>query len=54
MAAPTVGSNQANPGQGTSIEDLKFGMVRQLADGSYSEAHSVVLSGAGVATAIYL
>jgi hypothetical protein len=36
MAAPAVGSSQANNGGGTQSQDVRIGAARQLADGSYS------------------
>lgn len=36
MAAPTVGSTQANTGQGEQFQDVRIGSYRQLADGSFA------------------
>lgn len=36
MAAPTVGSTQANTGGGEQFQDMRIAGYRQLADGSYA------------------
>ena len=45
MAAPALGSTQQGPGSGLQLEDLDYGKIRQLADGSFAEMHN---SNAGV------
>jgi|ERR1035437_1522810 hypothetical protein len=40
MAAPAVGSSQANTSGGLQLQDMRMGATRQLADGSFSAVSS--------------